>query len=145
MALLLAKHSPPQICRDAPPPSWRLSEEGRERGLRLAESVSARNVGRVVSSTEPKAIETAEVISRRVGLEVEGREGLHEHELAGEWFDDRKAFDEAVVRFFERPEERVLGRETAVEAALPASRAPWTASWLDLGKAPSSSSVTAGG
>jgi broad specificity phosphatase PhoE len=123
MELLLVKHSVPAIDRNAPPRSWPLSEEGRVRARRLAELLSERGVARVVASTEPKAIETASIVAEPLGLDLEIRDGLHEHELIGEWFEEKAAFDAAVVRFFERSDELVLGTETARAAGERFSRA----------------------
>jgi broad specificity phosphatase PhoE len=120
MELLLVKHSHPEIRRDAPPESWHLSKVGEARAIRVAEHIAAlrKAIGRIVSSTEPKSVETAELIAKHVepSLSVEVHKGLHEHVLDGEWFDDQESFDAAVSGFFQRPEELVLGKETAAEA-----------------------------
>jgi broad specificity phosphatase PhoE len=114
--LILVKHSLPQIVPALPSDRWLLSEEGRRRAGLLAERIRPLRPGVVVSSREPKARETADVIAGSAGLTVVVREGLHEHERSGVGFLGALEFDEAIRSMFARPAELVLGDETAVEA-----------------------------
>ena len=61
--LILVKHSLPEINLAIPAPGWRLSDEGRHRAARLARLLTGSGSGRTVSSPEPKALETAGIIT----------------------------------------------------------------------------------
>jgi len=78
--LVLIKHSLPEIQPDLPARRWRLSEEGRRRCRPLADRLVAHVPERIFTSREPKAMETAALVGSRLGLPVEPRDGLHEHD-----------------------------------------------------------------
>lgn len=112
--LILVKHSLPEIVPELPRREWRLSEEGRIRSCRLAERL--RNYGPrwIVSSPEPKALETAQLVATSLGTGVvETVEALHEHDDHGAPFSDEETFRAAVRQFFARPAEAIFGPETA--------------------------------
>jgi broad specificity phosphatase PhoE len=114
--LVLIRHSLPEIDADVPARAWRLSEEGRRRCVRLAEEVSAYAPAVVVTSEEPKAIETGQIVAERLGLYWETAAGLHEHERPWAPWEGREAFEAKVAQFFQRPESPVFGAETAEQA-----------------------------
>lgn len=115
-ALVLVKHSAPQIVPDAPPATWRLSPEGVSRCGPLAERLRPFRPRSIVSSVEPKAAGTAALVAERLGLAVDLVAGLHEHDRRDTPFLGDAAFAAAVRTMFARPNELVLGRETAAEA-----------------------------
>jgi broad specificity phosphatase PhoE len=105
--VILVRHAAPEIDPARPPTSWRLSAAGREAAAALAERVRA---DAVVSSPEPKALETASALG--APLTVDAR--LREHDRAGVgWLDD---FAAAVEAGFARPDEVVLGVESYAAA-----------------------------
>ena len=77
--LILVKHSLPEIDPSVPEKEWRLSCEGRWRARKLGERLDRYKLDLVVSSIEPKAIETAEIASDCLKIPMEIVEGLHEH------------------------------------------------------------------
>ncbi|HYN87299.1 MAG TPA: histidine phosphatase family protein [Ardenticatenaceae bacterium] len=115
-SLILIKHSLPEIVPGVPASQWRLSEEGHRRCHALARQLAAYQPQVLVSSVEPKAVETAQIVGADLGLSVETAEGLHEHERDNVGFLGNEAFEASVKAFFERPEELVFGSETADEA-----------------------------
>ena len=114
--LVLVKHSLPEIDPAVPSREWRLSEVGRVRSRILAEQLDQYDLDEVISSNEPKAIETAEILASVLDIPVEVIEGLHEHERSNVGFLEKERFEQSIVRFFSRPAELVFGEETA-EAA----------------------------
>ena len=114
--LILVKHSLPEIVPGKPSDQWRLSEEGRRLAGRLAYRIAYLRPGVIVSSREPKARETAEILAESAGVPVAVHEGLHEHERSRVGFLGDLEFEEAIRSLFARPSELVLGDETAVEA-----------------------------
>lgn len=114
--LILVKHSLPEIVESIPAREWRLSEEGRQRAQRLAEQLSDYSPDVIVSSKEPKAIETAEIIAGKFRLTNHVFEGLHEYDRSNVPFLTRDQFLSAIKRFLEKPNELVFGNETADRA-----------------------------
>jgi len=72
---------------------------------------------RIVTSVEPKAAETGAIVTTILGLPVTTAHGLHEHDQGDIPFMGTDAWRAAVEAFFARPEEVVLGRESAQDAA----------------------------
>ena len=71
----------------------------------------------VWSSKEPKAVETAETVAAAFGVPVRTADGLEEHHRDGvPYFHAQGEFEAAVERLFEKPDELVLGIETAEQA-----------------------------
>lgn len=114
--LLLIRHAAPAFVPGVPAREWRLSKEGRRGGELLASRVAAYDPALVVSSVEPKAHETAELLGGRLGVPVVTAPGLHEHERERVGYLGREQFEVAVAAFFARPDELVLGDETAAQA-----------------------------
>jgi 2,3-bisphosphoglycerate-dependent phosphoglycerate mutase len=114
--LILIKHSEPAIDASAPPNSWHLSEEGRRRSTTLATRLEPYVPEVVLSSEEPKATETAQIVSERLGLKVITHPRLHEHDRIGAPFGTQEDFERTANIFFESPGELVWGNETAEQA-----------------------------
>ncbi len=114
--LILVKHSLPEMIPTIPAKQWKLSNEGQLRCKRLAEKLASYSPEIVISSTEPKAIETAQNIARHMGTSFRTLEGLHEHDRAGVGFLHREQFESRVHELFEHPDELVMGAETANQA-----------------------------
>ena len=70
----------------------------------------------MVSSEEPKAVETAEIAAGRLGVACSVYPGLHEHDRTDVPFLGDEEFGWAARSFFERPDEVVWGNETARQA-----------------------------
>ena len=101
--LILVRHSIPAIDPARSADQWSLSAEGRQRCAPLADRLAQHHPGVIVTSVEPKAVETARLVA----------EGLHEHDRRGVPFESRAAFEAAVARFFAEPARLVFGNETA--------------------------------
>jgi broad specificity phosphatase PhoE len=95
---------------------WGLSDVGRARAQRLADSGALGGVTRVVSSAERKARETAAPIAAALGLTVDVRAAMHENDRSATGFLPPARFEEVANLFFARPEESVLGWERAIDA-----------------------------
>ncbi len=109
-------HPQVTIDPDAPVTSWHLSPEGRRRAHALLGQPWVRDIGRVVSSHETKAQETAAILADHLGLEVEVRAGIGENDRSATGFVPPAAFEQLADRFFADPEVSVEGWERAVDA-----------------------------
>jgi broad specificity phosphatase PhoE len=114
--LILVKHSMPEMEQDRPANTWKLSEEGQRRAQRLAEHLKEYGAEAIVSSAEPKAKQTADIIARQLGLSVKIVPNLHEHDRANVPFLPHDTFQASIRDFFQKPDELVFGIETANEA-----------------------------
>ena len=99
-----------------PAHEWRLSDAGRLRCKALAAKLSAHSPNIVVSSIEPKAVETSQITANLLGRPFEIAQGLHEHDRGNVGFLGEKQFEAAIAQFFEKTRQLVLGRETADQA-----------------------------
>ena len=114
--LILIKHCPPEVVPDVPSERWHLSEKGRALAAPLADALRDHAPAVVVSSEEPKAAETAQLIGERLNIPWHIAPGLHEHDRSNVPHMRSGEFISMMELFFRRPEELVLGRETAEQA-----------------------------
>jgi broad specificity phosphatase PhoE len=114
--LLLVRHSVPEIDPARPAEEWHLSDEGRARCGRLPARLAAYGPAAIVSSTEPKARETAELVGAELGLDVREADGLRETARRTVRWMEAEEFRRAVRELFLRPEEVVFGEESAANA-----------------------------
>jgi broad specificity phosphatase PhoE len=114
--LILIKHAAPEVVPGISPEKWVLSERGRQSCAALAERLRTHQPGVIVSSTEPKAIETARLVSVELKAPHEAAADLHEHDRSNVPHLRSGEFISMVELFFRRPDELVLGKETAQRA-----------------------------
>jgi broad specificity phosphatase PhoE len=115
--LILVKHALPDIIPTLPANQWHLSEVGRTQCALLADQLATYAPATLVSSLEPKALETAHLVAQRMHTHVQIVDGLHEHDRSNTPWLSSEEFDRAVAAFFHRPTELVLGCETAQQAS----------------------------
>jgi broad specificity phosphatase PhoE len=113
---LYITHPQVRIDPDIPVPRWGLSDLGAARAREAAKSDWARKLGRIVSSDEVKAIETAEILSLASGISIEIAEDTHENDRSATGFLPPPQFEDAANWFFAHPEESFKGWERAVDA-----------------------------
>jgi broad specificity phosphatase PhoE len=114
--LILIKHSQPAIASDRPAAEWALSDAGRQRCGPLADALAVYAPGVIVSSEEPKAMETAALVAARLGVPHATAPGLHEHARRSAPYTTSAEFGASAAALFARPGELVFGEETADEA-----------------------------
>ncbi|TAJ71683.1 MAG: histidine phosphatase family protein [Phenylobacterium sp.] len=115
-SLILVRHGRPVIDRDIPPPQWGLCPEGRDAVAALAEKLIPFGAKAAISSPEPKALQTAEIIGQRLGLAVEVEHGLHEHKRQHVSFGTEEEFRQRIAQVFANPQAPAPGGESAEQA-----------------------------
>lgn len=95
---------------------WSLNDVGRQRVIALANSAALRDTRRVISSTETKAIETAQPIAESLGVELRVQEQMQENDRSATGFLVPDEFEKAADQFFAEPTVSFKGWETAVDA-----------------------------
>jgi broad specificity phosphatase PhoE len=114
--LILIKHSAPEVVPDVPSGEWRLSERGRASCEPLAELLREHRPAIIVSSEEPKAQETAQLVAEQLGVTWETAPDLHEHDRRGVPHMRSGEFISHVELMLRKRDQRVLGNESADEA-----------------------------
>lgn len=114
--LLLIKHAPPEVIPGVPTEKWTLGEKGRAACVPLADALASYEPTVIISSEEPKAAETARLVAERLRISWRTAPGLHEHDRSNVPHLRTGEFISMMELFFRRPNELVLGRESADEA-----------------------------
>ena len=116
-SLVFIRHSQSKPDSTRPARMWSLTDEGRRRCGLLAAQLGPFNINLIVTSTEPKAVETGELVAQRLGIPCQSVANLHEHERETvPYFETRDAFLDAVRKLFEHPDKLVFGEETGQAA-----------------------------
>ncbi|ESZ47938.1 histidine phosphatase family protein [Mesorhizobium sp. RSR565B] len=109
-------HPQVQIDANVPVPHWGLSEIGRARASAMLDQPWVGSIRRVVSSAERKAIETAEILGKHLGLAVEVKERMHENDRSATGFLPPPEFEAVADQFFANPHKSIRGWERAIDA-----------------------------
>lgn len=113
MALLyLIRHARAQMTGNTAD-RWTLSEEGRRQARVLAHQDFWRDVGRIYSSPEPKALETARPAARRWDIPLAVADDLREPRRPRLIVD----YEATIEQVFANPRKSISGLEPATEAA----------------------------
>ncbi|PZM12231.1 histidine phosphatase family protein [Rhizobium tubonense] len=97
-------------------PKWSLSEKGATRARLAAGRPWARLLGRIISSDEVKAVETATLLASASGAPVEVVEGMEENDRSATGFLPPVEFERAADWFFANPTASFHDWERAVDA-----------------------------
>lgn len=116
MYALYVTHPQVTIDPDVPVPRWHLSLQGRARAERFARHPMALGLRRIVSSTETKAHELAEILGKVSKATVESGENFGENDRSSTGFVQPERFEALANAFFAKPSESVDGWETAQAA-----------------------------
>lgn len=115
--LILVKHAQPVLDAAVPPREWRLGREGEEQSHRLAERLRTFLPFTLVSSPEPKAVRTAEIVAATLGITSAVVDGLEEFDRPAMPIVTRGEHTRLNASIFTTRARPVLGRESA-DAAL---------------------------
>lgn len=114
--LRYVSHPEVTIDPEVPVPDWDLSDRGRTRAEALIRQPWARSVGSVVSSAEPKAIGTAEVLAASLGLDVDVRPSTGEIDRSATGYVSVERHEELADRLFAEPALSAGGWERGADA-----------------------------
>jgi len=114
--LFLVRHAAPTIIPGMPAAQWPLSDAGRAAAVTLARQISGSAISSIVSSREPKAIETANILAAWLRLPATMDGGLNEHDRTTSPYLDRDEFETTISRFFDNQKELIFGAESAAQA-----------------------------
>lgn len=115
--LILVRHARVDTDPGAPASTWKLSQRGRDEVARFAPVLATYNPARILTSNEPKAVETGQILADALGLPVSARPGLQETDReTAPWYEKSSDFQAAIQRLFENPDDIVFGEESASDA-----------------------------
>lgn len=114
--LILVKHAAPQVKPGQPPETWALSDKGRQQCKPLADALRPLAPGVVLTSMEPKAAQTGELVAAELAVPFATVAGLQEHDRSNVPHMRSGEFISHVELLFRKPKELVLGRESAEQA-----------------------------
>ncbi len=115
---LYVSHPEVLIEPHVPVPQWSLSEKGRQRVKAFAPKLAACGFGRIVSSDETKALETAELLGQIIGVAVQAIPEMGENDRSATGFVPPEHFERLADAFFAQPEISIRGWETARAAQI---------------------------
>lgn len=121
--IVLVKHALPVLDPARPARHWQLGAEGEAQARALAVALRRFNPFRLVTSTEPKAMRTAEIVANEFGVEVTGLEGLREIDRPVLPIMPRDELERFNAQLFEQFDAPVVGAESARAALERFSRA----------------------
>lgn len=113
---LYITHPQVRIDPDVPVPQWGLSDLGRQRAEKAALLPWAQKLGRIISSDETKALETAEILAAVAGVPIMIAPDTHENDRSATGFLAPPEFEAAADWFFANPSESFRGWEKAADA-----------------------------
>ena len=116
MILRYITHPQVEIELARPVTEWRLSDAGRARAGRLLVQPWITSIGRLISSAEAKALETARILGAHLQIDPEVRPDIGENDRSSTGPLPREEFERLADQFFARPGQRVRGWESAVDA-----------------------------
>ena len=120
MSRLIHFISHPNVLIDpaVPVPGWPLSSIGKDRMTEGLKQPWIRAVTSIYSSTERKAIDTAQILSRHLQIDFTQVEGLGENDRSSTGFLAPPEFELVANKFFAEPEISVRGWERACDAQI---------------------------
>lgn len=116
MYAIYLTHPQVEIDSAKPVPDWSLSGKGRARIDAVRDAPWVAGIGRIVSSAETKALQTAEILGAVAGIAVEMADTMGENDRAATGFLPPPEFEAAADRFFAEPDKSFRGWERAVDA-----------------------------
>lgn len=101
---------------DVPVPQWNLSDVGRGRVNAMLDQPWLAQVASIGSSQETKALETANILGRRLGIDVEVIDDSHEVDRSATGFVTHDRHEALADRLFGEPTVSADGWERAIDA-----------------------------
>lgn len=115
--LILVRHAQTIPVPEVESAAWELADTARDECRRLALKLAPLRPDRIITSDHHKCVTTGSFLAEDLDLPCETVTGLEEHDRSGVPFiDDPQEWLTTLGRLFERPDEVVLGSETANEA-----------------------------
>lgn len=116
MILRYITHPEIALDPDIPVPEWHINKVGVARATAMLAQPWVPAIGRIISSDEVKATDTAHILGRPLGLEIDVRSNIGENDRSATGFVAPDEFELLANAFFAEPHTSVRGWETAADA-----------------------------
>lgn len=116
--MLLIKHSEPVVDLGITPANWGLSDRGKQRAGLLAAYLADRKINALYSSSEVKAVQTAEIVASSTGLSINVVHDLREHDRENTPVEEAEKWRSLVVESIRKQDEQIYGSETVGTARM---------------------------
>lgn len=116
MRIFFVTHAEVAVEPDVPVPEWGLSTAGLERLAHLVILPWVTELTAVVSSTERKAVQTAEILAEAAHVPLSTDHSLGENDRSATGYLPPAEFEAVADQFFARPGESIRGWERAADA-----------------------------
>lgn len=116
--LLLIKHSEPVVDFGITPANWVLSDRGEQRAGLLAAYLADRGINALYSSSEVKAVQTAEIVGAATGLSINVVPDLREHRRENASVIDSSKWRSLVIQSIRKQDEQIYGSEPVATARM---------------------------
>src|SRR5690606_36599865 len=111
--IVLIRHAAPIRVESAASNGWALSNGGRKAATALASRLLGFGFTELLSSSEPKEMQTAQINAEQIGSQTYIDVRLREHDRSSVEFLKRETFEARIASIFDRPEEISYGDESA--------------------------------
>lgn len=120
MILILVRHAASQPQPGTSAHDWQLAHSGRDQCRLLADRLRPYNLNHIITSDEPKALQTGTLIADYLGnLSLTQDASLREtHRKTAPYFADEAAFRQAIAAAMHQPQQLLYGEETFEAARL---------------------------
>lgn len=99
--IMLIRHAEPVVAKHTPARNWVLSDAGKTAAAALGTRLKGLGLVKLASSSEPKALQTAQIIADQLDISVEV--DPREHERAAVGFLNRTDFETRIAAFLATP------------------------------------------
>jgi broad specificity phosphatase PhoE len=114
--VVLVKHALPMLDESRPPREWPLARDGEQQSKRLASALRRFASLRLVTSPEPNARRTGEIVAAELALPFTAVEGLQEIDRPALPILPASEHERINARIFTECDRAVIGRESARDA-----------------------------
>lgn len=114
--LVIVKHAQPMLDASRPPREWQLGREGKEQARRLADRLRPFLPFRLMCSSEPKAVQTAGILSTELRVEATAVDDLREIDRPALPILPQEQHRALNAPVFEAFDTAVIGAESARDA-----------------------------
>ncbi len=118
MNIIFIRHSKSLVNPDVPIATWALSDEGVDLAKKLKKVLGVKSIEVIYSSLQPKALETAILATKDLGIPIRTHKDLTESTSFTNKFVNLQQLEENTREYYKNPDLSINNGETSKEAVL---------------------------